>query len=273
MSRSVVGYIRQYLNNSASASPTGAVEAVTNLPIATGVNPGVFAEFSDAEALQYSNQGVIAVNILTAGSGQTNGTYTATASAGGAVIQYVVAGGAVTSVTVLTAGGPYTDAAIPTFTIAAGGTPGTVQAVIGVLYSGVYTRVLLDPAVTGTVAPGTALFWLQSAGSYPTVTTVDSGNNPDFAGVSIDPNFGAALPYAYIQQNGKARCLFASSGTVPTTFGDAVQITSASTNTFNATAAGNANVAITALYVGYALQAAPVSTSGLVRITRYPSRY
>lgn len=74
-------------------------------------------------------QGVNAVTIVTAGTGQTNGTYTANASSGSAQIQYVIAGGALTSVTVLNPGGPYT--AAPTFTIAAGGTPGTVTATIG----------------------------------------------------------------------------------------------------------------------------------------------
>jgi hypothetical protein len=74
-------------------------------------------------------QGVDSVIIATAGSGQTNGTYTANASSGTATIQYVIAGGALTSVKVLNPGGPYTTA--PTFTIAAGGTPGTVTASIG----------------------------------------------------------------------------------------------------------------------------------------------
>lgn len=74
-------------------------------------------------------QGVDGVVIATAGTGQTNGTYTATANTGGAVLQYTIAGGLLTAVQVLNPGGPYS--ANPTFTIAAGGTPGTVTATIG----------------------------------------------------------------------------------------------------------------------------------------------
>ena len=269
MSRTVVGYVRQFLNNSASASPTGSVETVTGLPIGTGSNSGSFSEFSDGEALQYSSQGVVSVNLLTAGSGQTPGTYTATASSGGAVIQYVVAGGGTITAqpTVVTPGGPYTDAAIPTFTIAAGGTPGTVQAVIGVLYSGVYAKVQLDSAVTGTILPGTPLFWLQTA-TGPVVTTTVSGNFPDFAGVSIDPAFGAANPYAWIQQNGKARVITKTTGFA--TYGDGVII---SIDGLAFTGVATTNATVTALNVGYALVVTTALSSGLVRITRYPSRY
>lgn len=270
MSRTVTGYIRQYLNNSASASPTGSVETVTGLPIGTGVNPGVFSEFSDAEALQYSNPGVVSLNILTAGSGQTPGVYNVAANTGGAVAQITVAaGGTVTASPVITvAGGPYTDAAIPTFTLAAGGTPATFQAVIGVLYSGVYARVQLDPAVTGLILPGTPLYWLQTGGINPIVTTTITGNFPDFAGVSIDPQFGAAQPYAYIQQNGKARVITKTTGFAA--YGDSVII---SIDGLAFTGVPTTNAAVTALNVGYALGVTTVLSSGLVRITRYPSRY
>lgn len=269
MARSVVGYIRQFLNNSASSAASGSVEAATGLPIATGENAGTFSEFSDGEALAYSNQGVVSVNLLTAGSGQTAGTYTATASAGGAVIQYVVAaGGTITAQpTVLVSGGPYTDAAIPTFTIAAGGTPATVQAVIGVLYSGVYRRVQLDSAVTGTILPGTPLFWLQTSAAQIVTTTV-TANFPDFAGVSIDPAFGATNPYAFIQQNGKCRVITKTTGFA--TYGDGVII---STDGLAFTGVAGTNAAVTALNVGYALAVTTVGNSGLARITRYPSRY
>lgn len=281
MSRTVVGYIRQFLNNAASASPTGSIETVTGLPIGSGANPGVFSEFSDSEALQYSNQGVVSLNILTAGSGQTPGVYNVTASAGGAVAQITVAaGGTVTAQPVITvAGGPYTDAAIPTFTLAAGGTPATFQAVIGVLYSGVYAKVQLDPAVTGNVLPGSALYWLESS-SGPVVTTTIAANAPDFAGVSIDPNFGAALPYAYIQQNGKARCLFdatlTNGGTLA--FGDHIALRQASAGVYKTTfddfsALGATTAMAPNAYVGMALTTPVASSSSLVRITRYPSRY
>lgn len=70
------------------------------------------------------------VVIATAGTGQTPGTYQAASSGGGgtgAVIQYTIgAGGTLTAASVLTPGINYTTTA--TFTIAAGGTPGTVAA-------------------------------------------------------------------------------------------------------------------------------------------------
>jgi len=83
-----------------------------------------------------NSQGVDGVVIATAGSGQTNGTYTISGTGGGgsgATIQVVVSGNAVTGVKVLNPGTGYTSA--PTFTVAAGGTPGTVTATIGT-YSG-----------------------------------------------------------------------------------------------------------------------------------------
>jgi len=67
------------------------------------------------------------VVIATAGSGQTPGSYNATASTGVATISYTInAAGALAAVTVTNGGTNYT--ATPTFTIAAGGTPGTVAA-------------------------------------------------------------------------------------------------------------------------------------------------
>lgn len=263
MARTVVGYIRQFLNNSASASPTGSVEALTGLPIATGLEVGQFQEFSDALASQYASKVVVGVQILTAGSGQTNGTYTATASTGGATISYVIAGNALTSVTI-TGGGVYATDTAPTFTIAAAGTPGTVSVTLGFLYAGVYGWVQLDPAVTGTVAVGAALYWLQTSGSTWQVTTVNSGNNPDIAGWSIDPGFGAALPYAYIQLNGKVKALFDASNA--TAFGDVVSLTSTSAGTVTRT--GAATAAATGLTVGIALAIGTTLSPSLIRTTR-----
>lgn len=270
MARGKTGYVpNQYLNSAASATVSGSTDAESGLPIQTGLTLGLYQEFADAEALKYSNQGVVSVNLLTAGSGQTPGTYTATASAGGAVIQYVVAaGGTITAQpTVLVKGGPYTDAAIPTFTIAAGGTPATVQAVIGVLYSGTYQWVQLDPAVVGTILPGTPVFWLQTASGYVVTTTV-SGNFPDYAGVTIDPGFGAALPYAFIQLNGKARCITITTGIA--TYGDSVII---STGGVAFTGVAGTNPTVTALWVGYGLTVTTALSSGLVRIVRFASRF
>lgn len=69
---------------------------------------------------------VAEVSISGAGTGQTPGNYTAQASSGTASISYVIgSAGTLISATV-TAGGSYPTGTIPTFTIAAGGTPGTV---------------------------------------------------------------------------------------------------------------------------------------------------
>lgn len=70
---------------------------------------------------------VAEVVIATAGSGQTPGNYTAAASSGAATIAYTInSSGALSSVTVTNPGSAYAPGAAPTFTIAAGGTPGTV---------------------------------------------------------------------------------------------------------------------------------------------------
>lgn len=77
-------------------------------------------------------QGVDSIAIATAGSGQTNGVSTVAASGGGgtgAIVQITIAGGAITSAKVLNPGTGYTS--VPTFTVAQGGTPGTLTATIG----------------------------------------------------------------------------------------------------------------------------------------------
>lgn len=76
--------------------------------------------------------GVNGVIIATAGSGQTNGTYTIAATGGGgtgATVSITVAGGAITVAHVTNPGSGYTSA--PTFTVAEGGTPGTLTATFG----------------------------------------------------------------------------------------------------------------------------------------------
>jgi hypothetical protein len=76
-------------------------------------------------------QGVVGAVIASAGSGQTNGTYTISGSGGGgtgAQISVTIAGGAITSVSVINPGSGYTSA--PTFTVAEGGTPGTLTATV-----------------------------------------------------------------------------------------------------------------------------------------------
>jgi len=271
MPRTVVGYVNPFLNKMASASSTGSVEVITGAPIATGVSVGDFQEYSDAAAALYSSKQVVSIQILTAGSGQTPGTYTVNASTGGAQISVVVAaGGTVTAIPTIVLGGKYTVDTAPTFTLTgAGGTAATFSATLGFLYSGTYEWVQLDPAVTGSIKVGQPLYWLQSA-ITPTVTTVATANFPDFAGVSIDPGFSATAPYAYIQINGKAKALFDSTVAV---IGDIVNLASTPGATVTAVNTSNPNGAVTNLTIGTALVAGTTLTPSLVRIERPVTRF
>lgn len=209
--RTVVGYIgANGLNNMASTSPTGSVEALTGLPIATGLEVGQFQEFKGSEAKKYS--------------------YTTPTSA------Y-----------------PW-----------------------GQLYDGTYMWVQLDPTVTTDPIPlGTAVSWLASAedGASPTqVTTFNSTTNADFAGITIDSNFGKSHPYAFIQLNGKVAAQF--DATAPTAFADVVSL---STGTQGAmTKTGASNNATNGLTVGYSLVSTGTGGTGarlLIRVTRAVARF
>lgn len=81
-----------------------------------------------------SGIGVNSVAIATAGSGQTNGTYTITDTGTNftgtaAQVSITIAGGLITKATVINPGSGYTGA--PTFTVAEGGTPGTLTGTVG----------------------------------------------------------------------------------------------------------------------------------------------
>jgi hypothetical protein len=249
MSRTVVGYVPSgFLNSAASTSPFGSVDAETGAPIATGLNVGAFQEFGDGEALSYSQPqglgGVKSVFQVTAGSGMTPGTYTLTIGApptGGvqAAGTITVTATAITSVSITNPGSGYI--APPTVSAATGGTPVVLASTIGQqLFSGTYEWAQLDPAVTGLVPVGTPLFWLQTAtGKIVTSVATANTNSPDFAGWSIDPNFGAALPYAFIQRNGKGALLFGATG-VPSAFGNEVAFVPGTAN-FTASSALTVN--------------------------------
>ena len=154
-------------NNANFTSPTGITDYRTGQPFAAGgLNLGDFFDATTQEASQgsYTTNGTLfsgryrlvqvdsgataanvktgtvgylragttvqSVVVLTAGSGQTPGTYQIASTGGGgtgAVIQVVVgSGGTVTSTTVLQGGINYTS--LPTFTLVTGGTVGTVAA-------------------------------------------------------------------------------------------------------------------------------------------------
>ena len=209
MPRTVVGYLgANGLNNMASASPTGSIEALTGLPIATGLTVGDFRELGAGQAKLYS--------------------YTTPATAF-----------------------PW-----------------------GQLYDGVYMWVQLDPTVTTDPIPmNTAVSWLGSAedgASATQVTTFNSTTNADFAGITIDSNFGKTHPYAFIQLCGKVSVQFdASAGTA---YADVVSLSTGTQGSVTRTGASNA--AANGLTIGYTLQTTGLASSrNLIRITRSQSRF
>jgi len=143
----------------------------------------------------------------------------------------------------------------------------------GTLYEGNYMWVKLDPAVTTDPIPlGKAVSWLQSDDTgtgEATVTTFNSTTNADFAGISIDSNFGKTHPYAFIQCNGKANPLF--DATAASAFADVISL---STGTQGAvTKTGASNNATNGLTIGYSLvTTGTASARNLIRITRPVTR-
>jgi hypothetical protein len=115
-----------------------------------------------------SGQTMKSVVVLTAGSGQTPGSYTVQANAGsgggsGASISVTVgASGAVTSVSVINAGFGYVSP--PTFTLVTGGTPGTVLAELGITMNLVTSADIaaLGPASTPGIGPVRPVIFLNS---------------------------------------------------------------------------------------------------------------
>lgn len=122
------------------------------------------------------------VAILTAGSAQTPGYFTLTASAGGAVIGYTInASGALASAWVITGGTYLSSASLPTFTLPAGGTPGTVAALMNINPNSVTSMDIANSS--GLLVRGVLL------GGPPTAADLA---NP---------------AYAWIVENGKANVL------------------------------------------------------------------
>ena len=276
--RTTLSYVQtRQLNNDAGSTPGGSVDNTTQLRISTGTTSGDFVELTDAQAAALSLNGLIP-NIVTAGSGQTNGTYTAAASYGPAILTYVIAGNVVSTVSIAGANGQYTPAfvaanggSLPTFTLAAnGGTAGTVSAISTTLRAGIYQRVKLTSTIT-SVAVGQALFWNPSDTSDPyAVTNVSASGQTDFAGVVIDANMGATpsggtqTTYAWIQCTGRATVLISTTAAA----GVSVGLPVSSTNVFVGTTATNPT------FAGTVLTAAAVAAGlGVVRLTIPQSRY
>lgn len=138
----------------------------------------------------------------------------------------------------------------------------------GQLYDGTYMWVQLDPAVTTDPIPlGTALSWLASAEdgtpSNNVVTTLNTTTNADFAGISIDSNFGKTHPYAFIQLDGKVSALF--DATPATAFGDVIGLSTGTQG--SVTRQGASSQAQTGLSLGISLVATgTASVRNLIRI-------
>lgn len=279
--RTTLSYIQGggNLNNSSSPVPGGSFEPVTGLPISTGTNSGDFVELTDAQAASLSTNSLVAY-LLTAGSGQTNGTYTAAASYGPAILTYVIAGNVLTTTTVSGANEIYTPAyvaanggSLPTFTLAAnGGTAGTVTTASTTLRAGVYQRVKLTASIT-SVALGQALYWNRTDTTDPyAVTNVSAAvtvNGADFAGVVIDTTTGTTpagsqqLTYCWIQCTGNMTVLTAAAAPLGTALGSPVT----STNSF-VTQAANPT------YVGSVIVASTAASGyAVIRSTTAQSRY
>ena len=159
------------INNVNSPSQSGQVDPLTNFPYAGGgLNAGDYFDLTNDEAAtaSYTTNGLLysgryryvqvdsgataayvktgtvgylragssvkSVVVLTQGSGQTVGTYQVAATVGsgggsGAIIQVIVASATSITVSVVNGGSGYVSA--PSFTLATGGTPGTVVAQLG----------------------------------------------------------------------------------------------------------------------------------------------
>lgn len=139
------------------------------------------------------------------------------------------------------------------------------------LFTGIFQRVKFSSVTS--LAVGQACFWNNAADTtdpYPVTPVYAAGVKNNFAGVVIDPGTTLALPYAWIQVNGRATCLFDSSvsgGAI----GDPVGIT-ASANTF-AQIAGAFSLYMLGSFVGVSLTAETLSTASLVSIFRGQARY
>jgi hypothetical protein len=154
------------LNNANFTSPSGMTDAATGqTEYGGGLNVGDYSDYTSdqAKTASYTTNGILysgryrfvqvdsgataanvkvgtvgymragstvkTVVVLTQGSGQTPGTYLIGSTGGGgtgAVIQVVVSSATAITATVVSGGSGYTS--VPTFTLATGGTPGSVVA-------------------------------------------------------------------------------------------------------------------------------------------------
>lgn len=148
---------------------------------------------------------------------------------------------------------------------------------LAALHGGYFQYVLLD-ASASTLFAGQTLYWkmtTNTTGIY-TVTNVQTGNTPNFAGVLLNPSWTAGN-YSWIQCLGRANILCdATAGAI--SIGSSVSL-SASTGTSNASIAISASTAAGApsLFVGIsevAVAGTPTAgTTALVDIKNVALRF
>lgn len=134
-------YVGSTPNTSVGFADTQSDLAVSANPILSFANyepfPSIDLPRSGTCNVLATSEDVTGISITSPGSGQTNGTYIINASGGGgtgAQVQIVISGGIITAATVFAGGSNYTST--PTFTVAEGGTPGTLAATIGAVNPG-----------------------------------------------------------------------------------------------------------------------------------------
>jgi len=201
------------VNNMNSVSPSGQTDNMTGYPYeGGGLNLGDYFDLTNDEAatasyttngLLYSGRyryvqvdsGATAANVktgtvgymrlgstvksvvvLTQGSGQTVGTYQIASTGGGgtgAIIQVVVASATSITASVVSGGNGYTS--VPTFTLATGGTPGTVVAQLNstpniVTSADVATNAVRPVVFLNSITPGNYGF-IQELGTATVLAT------------------------------------------------------------------------------------------------------
>jgi hypothetical protein len=219
------------INNVNNSSPSGMTDPVTGFPYeGGGLNLGDYFDLTNDEAAtaSYTTNGILysgryrfvqvdsgataanvktgtvgfvrsgstvkSVVVLTQGSGQTVGTYQVAANVGsgggqGAIIQVVVTASNAISVSVLNGGFGYVSP--PTFTLATGGTPGTVVAQLNGPSMNIVTSA--DAAIgTGT---GSSTAGIGSVRPVVFLNSITPGN------------------YGFVQELGVATVLTASGAT------------------------------------------------------------
>lgn len=138
--------------------------------------------------------------------------------------------------------------------------------VTGTLHGGYFQYVLLDASAT-TLFLGQTLYWkmtTNTTGIY-TVTNVQTGNTPNFAGVVLNPSWTAGN-YSWIQCLGRATILVdAASGAV--SIGSSLSL-SAATGTSNGSVLVSTSTAAAApsLFVGIAETAVATPAAGLTAV-------